>query len=122
MDFTVYCAGWHFAFILSHYAGNWVAGLLAANRFVAIVCPHYYHYLSSYWTMIGMICFRWMVALAVNLPLYFGVTGYFIRVLPLGTCNIRVTGNSFKAHPVLGRVLKSVYDTRHSLEYMCQFP
>ncbi|XP_055350433.1 rhodopsin-like [Paramacrobiotus metropolitanus] len=82
------CAIGQLLFLSTVVAGNWVAVVMAVNRFVAIVFPLWYKVWldSPLWSWAVGLC--WFIAFACYVPIFMGIGGVLAAIPPLGTCGV----------------------------------
>jgi hypothetical protein len=75
-----FCQGWGAIVFGSYYANNWAHCLLAINRFVAAVLPHYYRYITTQPVLRLAVTFPWLISLAIN---FFPLAEINLRYAPM---------------------------------------
>jgi hypothetical protein len=61
-----FCRGWGVVRFCSVFVNNWVHCVLAINRLVAVVFPHYYKYFVTKFLMVVAVSFPWLIGLLLS--------------------------------------------------------
>ncbi|OQV17358.1 hypothetical protein BV898_08607 [Hypsibius exemplaris] len=72
--------------VTTQHAGNWSSLFLSIMRFLASVLPYAYKEVTVRWKLLVLIILSWSISLSINLPIYFGYGGQFIRAMPFRDC------------------------------------
>ncbi|OWA50889.1 hypothetical protein BV898_15392 [Hypsibius exemplaris] len=109
-DLNLHCPSFMFSHMTAIQAESWASLLLACNRYVAVAVPHRYKEILSKKVVAGMMILPWIIAVAINLPVCFGIGWEFLIDYPLHYClAVPVDGHVYAAvWPVLGRYLPIV--------------
>ena len=91
----IHCPSVLFLLLVSVHAEAWASLLLAVNRLIASVLPHYYGKLTTNKAVVMMLALPWCIGLGGNLPLWFGVGAQFTVDRPYPTCTVRTTGGAY---------------------------
>ncbi|OQV12021.1 hypothetical protein BV898_13671 [Hypsibius exemplaris] len=84
--FAIHCPSFLFIFKVTLHTEMWSSVLLAVNRCVAVALPHHYRMMTTKVALASMIGVAWVIALAVNIPLLFGVGLDLKRDHPVEYC------------------------------------
>ncbi|XP_055336593.1 uncharacterized protein LOC129587042 [Paramacrobiotus metropolitanus] len=76
--------------------------VVVANRFIAVVYPHNYHWLTTKPALISAVIFSWACGFAVYIPALFGFGQLFGKFPPFYNCGGQSNGDGWS--PILGVV------------------
>ncbi|OWA55240.1 hypothetical protein BV898_19628 [Hypsibius exemplaris] len=94
---TLHCQSFLFIFKCAVHAEMWSSVLLAVNRCVAVALPYRYKEMTTRAMLCSMVGVPWVIALALNVPLLFGVGMELKRDHPVRYCLAMPNGDSYSA-------------------------
>ncbi|OQV13809.1 hypothetical protein BV898_12028 [Hypsibius exemplaris] len=90
---SINCPVFLYLDIGSTHVENWASTLLAVNRYVAIIHPHQYKYFVSKTGLAITIILPWVIGLSDTLPIFLGIGGRLVFLLPYG-CDFTPLGGT----------------------------
>ncbi|OWA50173.1 hypothetical protein BV898_14698 [Hypsibius exemplaris] len=91
------CPAFMLVYTTLFFSENWANVLIAVNRFVVIIIPHYYAKWATKPVLYGMIVVPWICGLGFSIPVYRGIGASFTAAPDpvLGFCYPRSNGGPF---------------------------